>query len=76
MKKWRKKTSFLDNIIGCRNFFLLWREYLLSAVNPWTNSPKNLGLPKKDVYQLNLSQNDDTIRWKYSSVDFSSVLNP
>ena len=41
--------------------FLLSREYMSSAFNGLTNRPKISDLTKRDVLQLNLCQNDETI---------------
>ena len=34
------------------------REYLSSAINVLTNSPKNSHITDRDIFQLNLYQND------------------
>ena len=56
----QKASGFLDNCIwiGCEEFSLLWQEYLSSAVDVLTKSPKILDLTKIEVLQLNLCQND------------------
>ena len=55
-----KKNGFLDSCIwiGCMKFNLLWREYMSLEVNVLNNSPKISDLPKREVFQPNLSQND------------------
>ena len=49
---------FLDNCpwTGFRNFPLLQREYLSSAVNVLTNSPKISDMKNREPFRVNLSQ--------------------
>ena len=63
-----------DNCIwtGWRNFSLLWQEYLSSAINVLTNTPKISYLTLREVFPLNLSQIDG----KCCRADFSSVWDP
>ena len=58
--------GFLNNCIwiACSNFCLLWQEYFSLAVNVITNSSKISDLTKRDVFQFNISQIDETIGWK------------
>ena len=64
IKFWQKVIDFLDNCIwtGCGSFSLLWREYLPSAVNVLTNSPKISDQTKREIFQLNLSQIDGKLK--------------
>ena len=60
-KNFEKKIFFLDNcvVIGCGKFSLSLKEYLPSAANVLTNSPKILDITKRDIFQLNISQSDE-----------------
>ena len=62
-KKIKKSFGFSDYCIwiGCFQFCLLWPEYLSSAVNVLRNSPGISDITKRDVFQLNFSQSDETI---------------
>ena len=73
IKKKKKIVVFLDTCILISNgkIFLLWTKYLSSQVN----SPKISDMSKRDVFQLNLRQDEDTIGSKCCRVDFNSVLN-
>ena len=60
-KKFEKYIFFFsDNCIRrcCYKLSLFRREYLLSAVNVLTNSPKILRITKGDFFQLNCLQID------------------
>ena len=62
-KKLRKKAFvFLDNYIwiGCAKLSLKWWEYLSLTVIVFKNSPNITDLTKRDILQLNSSQNDET----------------
>ena len=69
---------FFDNYIqiGCGNFPVLWRENLPLVVNLLTKIPKILDLIKREVSQLNLSQNYEKIGQKICHADFSSFWDP
>ena len=64
MKISEKVFGFLDHIIWIAwgKFSLVWPEYMPSAIKLLTNNPKISYLTKRDVLQLNLSENDKTIR--------------
>ena len=49
-----KNVWFLGNVIWikCDKFSLLRREYLPSAANVLTNSPKISGITKREIFQL------------------------
>ena len=47
-----------------------------SAINLLTNSPEISGLSKRDVFELNLSQDDESIRQQRCGKDFSNVWEP
>ena len=53
--------SFLDTCIGigCCESFLLQREYLPSALNVLTNSPKTSYMTKRDILQLNFCESHE-----------------
>ena len=53
--------GFLDNciLIACTKLSLLLQEYLSSAVNVLINNPRVLDVSKRDVFQLNVFQNDE-----------------
>ena len=63
-------------LIGCGEFFLLWREFLSLAVNVLTSSPKISDLTKREVFKLNLSYNDEKVRSNCSLEGLSSVCDP
>ena len=52
--------GFVDNIIsiGFRNFCLLWPKNFASAVNALTSSVKISDLNKRDIFNLDVSQDD------------------
>ena len=64
MKLCQKVLGFWDNgiWIGWGIFSQIWGEFLSSAVNVLANSPKISDLTKTDVFQMSLSQKDETIR--------------
>ena len=62
--------------IGCGKFSLLGRKYVSLAVNVLTKSPKISNVIKRDIFQLNFGQSDETIFWKCCRADFSSVWDP
>ena len=49
---------FWENSLRNLNFFFLWHEYLPAAVSGFRNSPMISDVTKRDVSQLNISQND------------------
>ena len=49
---------FWENSLRNLNFFFLWHEYLPAAVSGLRNSPMISDVTKRDVSQLNISQND------------------
>ena len=55
---------------------LISREYLSSEFNVLTNRPKISDLIKRDLFQLNLSQNDQTIGKRCCRADFTGVSDP
>ena len=60
-KKIEKKFFYvLDNwiSIGCVKMPLLRREYLSSAINVLTNSPKMFHMTKRDFLKLNFLDSD------------------
>ena len=63
IKNCDKKTFFfLDNCIwiGCARLSLEWWEYLSLTVIVFKNSPNITDLTKREILQLNSSQNDET----------------
>ena len=59
-KNSEKVFCFLDNYIwiGCTKLSILRREYLSSAANVLTNSPKILHITKRNFFQLNCLHSD------------------
>ena len=63
MKNRKKDFGLLDNPIriSFSKFSLLGPEFLSSTVNELRNTPKCSHLANRDVFALNLSQDDDKI---------------
>ena len=74
----KKVFGLLDNCIRIdwAIFFLLWQGYLSSAVTVLKNSPKISDLTMRDVFELNLSLNNETIAKTFSGADFCSIWDP
>ena len=71
----KKVFGLLDNCIRIdwAIFFLLWQGYLSSGVTVLENSPKISDLTMWDVFELNLSLNNETIAQTFSGADFCSI---
>lgn len=67
--KFDKKTFAFDIIA-------LWRKNLSRTVNVLRNSPRILNLTKWEFFQINMSQNDETIEWKCCRGDLSNAFHP
>ena len=63
MKKQEKVFGFWDNCIWIcvGKFFLLWQEYLSSAIEVLINGPNIFNAAKRNFFQLNLSQINETV---------------
>ena len=72
-KKWDNLFRFWDHCIWkyCYTLSLLRGEYLLSAVNRLTNSPKILHISQRDFLNLDFLQRDQWIWW--CRTDFNNV---
>ena len=74
-KNWENSFCFWDKCIWkcCNKLSLLRREYLSSAVNRLTNSPKILHITQTDFFNLNCFHSDQWVRQRYCRSDFNSV---
>ena len=73
IKKQQNVFGFLDSCIWIGNgkFSLLWREYSSPAVNMLTSNLEISDLSKNDFFKFNLVRNDENVRRKCFSADFS-----
>ena len=73
IKKQQNVFGFLDSCIWIGNgkFSLLWREYSSPAVNMLTSNLEISDLSKNNFFKFNLVRNDENVRRKCFSADFS-----
>ena len=80
--QFRKSKNNIENVFrfwdkcilkASNKWPLLRREYMSSAVNGWTNSPKTLHITQRDFFKLNYLQKDQKIWLRHCRSALNSV---